>query len=361
MKKRHYTIPIFVPQEGCPYKCVYCDQYSITGNLDPVNAKYVKSIIDTYLKTIPLDSYIEVGFFGGSFTGIPISRQRELLSVAKKYKDRGVIQGIRLSTRPDYIDNDILQNLLECGVTAVELGLQSMDDGVLAASHRGHTPEDTRVASTMIKNYPFKLGLQMMIGLPDDDYSKDIMTAKQIISMKADFVRLYPTLVIKNTYLEKLFCNKTYKPLTIEETIKICKDIMILFTFADIPIIRLGLQTTDSINDKADVVAGPFASNLGELVESSLICDMVLHYLGDVAEDEVIKISVNPVMTSKLVGNKRRNIDIFRKKLNCEVVVAQNKKLPNETVKVEYNDNCKEFNKKLYADDLIKEGFMGLA
>ncbi len=358
MKQRHCTIPIFVPQEGCPFKCIYCDQYTITGSSQAVDAEYAENVIEEHLNTIPHDSYIEVGFFGGSFTGIPLSRQNELLSVAKKYKDQGIIKGIRLSTRPDYINDYILQNLLKYGVTAIELGLQSMDGKVLTASSRGHTPEDTKSAVTMIKKYPFKLGLQMMIGLPYDDYAKDIMTAKQIISMKADFVRIYPTLVIRNTYLEKLFNNKSYQPLTIEETIKICKDIMILFTLYDIPIIRLGLQTTETINDKADVVAGPYSSNLGELVESSLICDMVLYYLNNKAEGMSIELYVNPVMTSKLVGYKRHNLEVFKRELDCDVKISQNDDLPYDMVRIEYDNNHLEIDKKMYAAAVIKEGII---
>ncbi|MDI6601425.1 MAG: radical SAM protein [Thermoanaerobacteraceae bacterium] len=360
MKYKHYTIPIFVPQEGCPFKCIYCNQFTITGGIETVNAMYVEETIEEHLKTIPENSYIEVGFFGGSFTGIQLSRQNELLSVAKRYKERGAIKGIRLSTRPDYINEKILQNLLEYGVTAIELGLQSMDESVLEASYRGHTPDDTRRAANLIKKYSFDLGLQMMIGLPNDDYYKDIRTAREIISMKADFVRLYPTLVIKNTYLEKLFKEGIYKPLTVEETIKICKDIMLLFTLADIPIIRLGLQTSDSINDNSDVIAGPFAPNIGEMVESALIRDMVLYYLRGRVNNDIIELTVNPLMMSKLVGYKRRNIELFKKELDCEVIIIQDEKLEKDMVKIEYNDNSMEINKKKYAMDAIKEGIIEL-
>lgn len=361
MKHKQYTIPIFVPQEGCPYKCIYCNQPTITGTLKNVDAEYVEKTIEMYLETIPHGSRIEVGFFGGSFTGIPLSRQNELLLAAKRYKDLSMINGIRLSTRPDYIDDNILQNLLRCGVTTIELGVQSMDKCVLKASYRGHTPDDTRRAASLIKKYPLNLGLQMMIGLPDDDYDKDMMTAKEIVSMKADFVRLYPTLVIKNTYLEKLFNRGEYKPLTLEETIKTCKDIMILFAFYDIPIIRIGLQTSSSINDDAEVVAGPYLPNIGEMVESELICDMILYYMHDKVKNELIRLSVNPTMVSKLIGYRRQNIEVITRELNSEFVVSQDKKLPEDTIRIEYSDSYIEINKKMFVTDVIKEGIIGLA
>jgi Radical SAM superfamily. len=289
---------------------------------------------------------VEVGFFGGSFTGIPVSRQIELLSVAKKYMESGVVKGIRLSTRPDYIDNEILENLQRCGVTAIELGVQSMDDDVLSASYRGHTSEDTMRAVNLIKKYPFKLGLQMMVGLPKDNYYKDIKTAKDIIAMRADFVRIYPTLVIKNTYLEKLYREYRYKPLTIPEAVKICKDIMLLFTANDIPIIRLGLQTSKNINQNSDVVAGPFIPNFGELVESELIQDMILYYLHGDMRGKVLFFTINPLMMSKFVGYKKQNIEVIKQVLDCELTILLDKQLGEDEIKVEYGDSCDIFNKK---------------
>jgi radical SAM enzyme (TIGR01210 family) len=272
MNRKHYIIPIFVPHKGCPHDCIFCNQKKITGNEKDITSYDVSSTIDDYLTTIDkINSFIEVSFFGGSFTGIPIKKQSELLGAAKNALDDKKINAIRLSTRPDYIDRDILENLKKYNVGIIEIGVQSLDEEVLKISERGHSPEDVYKASKLIREFGFKLGLQMMVGLPCDNIYKDIYTAEKIIDMKPDFVRIYPTLTIKDTYMEQMYRDGIYQPPSIDETVQICKKLYIMFTKSNIRIIRMGLQATDNINIGKDIIAGPFHPAFGEMVESAVL------------------------------------------------------------------------------------------
>ena len=222
MTMKTYNIPIFVPHRGCPFDCVFCNQKRITGTQKEVTADDVHNIIGEYLKTLPSKNRrIEAAFFGGSFTGIPINEQSELLAAANEYLKKGDIDGIRLSTRPDYIDKEILDNLLKYGVTTIELGVQSMDDSVLKSSNRGHTRKDVINAVRLIKEYSFTLGLQMMTGLPGDTDEKSLYTADEIIKLKPDIVRIYPTLTIKDTFLEKMYLTGKYQPQSVDEAVNL--------------------------------------------------------------------------------------------------------------------------------------------
>ena len=246
MTMKTYNIPIFVPHRGCPFDCVFCNQKRITGTQKEVTADDVHNIIGEYLKTLPSKNRrIEAAFFGGSFTGIPINEQSELLAAANEYLKKGDIDGIRLSTRPDYIDKEILDNLLKYGVTTIELGVQSMDDSVLKSSNRGHTREDVINAVKLIKEYPFTLGLQMMTGLPGDTDEKSLYTADEIIKLKPDIVRIYPTLTIKDTFLEKMYLTGKYKPQSVDEAVNLAKQLLLKFEKNNITVIRVGLQSTD--------------------------------------------------------------------------------------------------------------------
>ncbi len=301
---RKYNIPIFVPHRGCPFDCVFCNQKRITGTQQKVTPADVKNTIDEYLMTLPRENKtIEVAFFGGSFTGIPMEEQSALMDAVAPYIEKGQIDGIRLSTRPDYITRDILDNLEAHFVTTIELGVQSMVDSVLKAANRGHTKEQVIDAVKLIREYDFTLGLQMMTGLPADTDELSIKTAKEIIKLKPDIVRIYPTLAIKDTYLEKLYYKGEYTPQSLENAILLSKQLLLMFENVKINVIRMGLQPTDEINEDASVVAGPFHSSFRELVESSIYYDLMLD---NVQGDGIIY--VNPKEMSKAIGNKRSNI-----------------------------------------------------
>ena len=315
MSKGSYIIPIFVPHDGCPFDCVFCNQRKITGLETSMDAAMVKDIIEEYKITIGEKSnkHIEVAFFGGSFTGIDMNIQNQLLSVAKRYKDDGYIDDIRLSTRPDYIDNKILENLIAMGVSVIELGVQSLNQEVLDKSNRGHTKQDVVKASKLIRNKGIKLGLQMMVGLPGDTLETVIETAKGIIQCLPSFVRIYPTLVVKGTALEKQYENGQYKALEVEDRDQTSYTAYSLFVENNIKVIRVGLQPTDHISLGNDVVAGPFHPSIRQLVEGKIILDRILCFLGERKFANLV-VRINNKKISQLVGNKKTNYILLKNK-----------------------------------------------
>jgi histone acetyltransferase (RNA polymerase elongator complex component) len=329
MNKKYYIIPIFVPNRGCPHNCIFCDQKKITNETNEITPEFVEKQISLYLSTIDRkNSYVELSFFGGSFTGIPLDYQNRLLKPAFNALNSNKIDDIRLSTRPDYIDEKILKNLKENKVGVIELGVQSMDSEVLKLSERGHTSEDVIAASILIKKFGFKLGLQMMVGLPGDNEEKDLYTADEIIKLKPDFVRIYPALVIKDTYMEYMYNNGLYKPLSVDDCILICKKLYIKFMKNSIPIIRIGLQTTDNINVGKDVVSGPFHPAIRELIESSILNDMVDYIINnDFSNDKNLLIKINPKNISKLYAGSKKYFNNMVKKNNVSIKTIQEKSI----------------------------------
>lgn len=328
-----YNIPIFVPHRGCPFDCVFCNQKRITGIHTEVTADDVRRIIDESLKTLPKENrHVEAAFFGGSFTGIPIEEQSALLAAACEYLEKGLIDGIRLSTRPDYIDKTILDNLLRHGVTTIELGVQSMDNDVLKASNRGHTREDVIRAAELIHQYPFTLGLQMMTGLPADTDEKSLYTAEEIIKLQPDIVRIYPTLTIKDTFLEKLCRAGKYTPQTLDEAVELSKKLLLKFEENNITVIRIGLQSTDEICEGGSVVAGPVHSAFRELVESSIYLDIISSQLDKINTSRA-DVFVNPREISKAVGNKRANIIKIKNEKNIDIKIHGDENLRGREVR----------------------------
>lgn len=329
---RKFNIPVFVPHKGCPYDCVFCNQKRITGNLKETTPDDVTRIIDEHLKTLPSKGRtIEVAFFGGSFTGIPIDEQSALMARVKPYIESGEVDGIRLSTRPDYITDEILQNLKNYGVTTIELGVQSMVDSVLKASNRGHISDDVTKSVKLIRDYGFSLGLQMMTGLPGDTPIHSIETAKRIIVLKPDFVRIYPTLTIKDTYLEKMYHKGEYQPQSLDDAVELAKELLLMFESNGISVIRIGLQPTDEINENASVVAGPFHSSFGELVESAVYYDIIENAIKGLSGD--VLIYVNPKEVSKATGNKRKNIIKIKDNTGINIKISTDDNLKRREVR----------------------------
>lgn len=331
---RTYNIPIFVPHRGCPFDCVFCNQKRITGSANSVTAQDVKQTIEEYLKTLPTENRrVEAAFFGGSFTGIPIEEQTELLSAAYEYIENGLTDGIRLSTRPDYIDKNILDNLLKYGVTTIELGVQSMNDEVLKNAGRGHTKEDVINAVNLIRKYPFSLGLQMMTGLPGDTKAKSLATADEIIALSPDIVRIYPTLTIRDTKLEYMYRNGTYTPQTLEEAVELCKELVLKFEAHNITVIRVGLQSTDEISESGgSVVAGPLHSSFGELVESSIYFDLIINELKKHTGSKAV-IYVAPSEISKATGNRKTNIIKVKNATGIDIKIREDKTICKREVR----------------------------
>lgn len=339
MSKSYYIIPIFVPQEGCPHNCVFCNQDRITGIKDDFTAQTVRETINLYLETIQNnEATIEVSFFGGTFTGIKEEKQRAFLEVAKEFKEKGFIDKIRLSTRPDYISDYILTYLKEYKVDIIELGVQSLDEDVLKKSGRGHSVLDVIEASKLIKEYGFILGHQIMPGLPGDTFEKDIKTTKLSLEMKPDICRIYPSLVIKDTPMEKMYNSKTYVPYSLEEAVDISKTMYDMYRANNVNVIRIGLQTTESINEGGDIVAGPFHPSFRELVEGSLLVDKIF---AEMQNEKFATIYINPKDLSKLYANKKVYFNRLRE--NGKVInVKQSEELNRGCIKLSLKEKLLE-------------------
>ena len=361
MNKTRYIIPIFVPHEGCPHDCVFCNQNSITGTTTKVTAEFVKKTVEEYLKTLPKENRIlEISFFGGTFTAINMEKQKELLTVAKFYKDKGVIDNIRLSTRPDYIDDYILSNLKDYSVDIIELGVQSMDKEVLINSARGHSKEDVINASLLIKAYGFTLGHQIMLGLPSDNFKKDIETTSEIIKLSPDLCRIYPALVIKDTPMEKMYYSNIYKPYTLKEAVQISKVIYGMLVSNNINVIRIGLQTTEEINVGKDIVAGPFHPSFRELVEGSIFNELILdsapeNYSGD------YEVTVNEKDISKLFSNKKIFFNDTKEQLKTlNIKIKQSKNINRSEMELAYLNHCHKVSINEFLTKKYKEGYLNL-
>lgn len=307
--KTHYVIPIFIPESACPFRCTYCNQYNITEKATSPKPDEVASFISGYLQTIPHqnpDVVVKVAFFGGNFTGLPISEQESYLRVVQPFIDDKKVQSIQLSTRPDYISEPILKLLKNYRVTLIELGAQSLDPEVLKYTRRGHTVQDVIKSARMIRQHGFELGLQMMIGLPGDNVEKSIITAQKIVELGAQYTRIYPTLIIKDTDLEKDYRNGLYQPLTLEEAVEWCAQIVPIFEQNDIQILRLGLHPSEGLIHHETLVAGPFHISFKELVLTA-IWKKKLHQLSQQNNSDTFEIEVPKSEINFAIGYESRN------------------------------------------------------
>lgn len=355
MSRIHHIIPIFVPHRGCPHDCVFCNQKKITGLSTDITSKEVKNIIENCLKTIPsTNQTLEIAFFGGSFTGIKTDIQKEFLQIANNYKKAGIVNKIRLSTRPDYINNDILDLLKYNGVDIIELGVQSLDDGVLQKSFRGHSATDVINAVNMIKEYNFTLGLQMMIGLPGDTKEKAISTALKIAKIKPNFVRIYPTLVISETFLEKMYINGKYEPLSIEKGIDISTIIMMIFEYYGIDVIRVGLQATDNISTEKDVVAGPYHPAFRQLVEGEIYKKILEQYFLKINNFyDSIHIKINKFEVDKIIGQRSINLRYIKNKYGIREIKIEKEDIPKDYFFIKINNSFEKIERRKYIEDYL--------
>ncbi len=345
--KRKYIIPIFVPHLGCPNDCTFCNQRKISGQLKEVTPNDVRETIDFYLSNFKeKDAKKEVAFYGGSFTGIDEKIQESLLNAVYDYIKDKKIDSIRISTRPDYINKEILKRLKKYKVKTIELGVQSTNNYILEKCKRGHTYEDVIKASKLIKRYGFKLGHQMMIGLPESTETDDIQTAKDLIKLKPKIVRIYPVLVIKGTELEKEYKEGTYEPLTVSQAVERCKELCYLFGKKKINVIRIGLQNTDTIcapnNEGSEVVAGPYHETFRQLVESSIYYDTILEKIKKI-NTKVKEVLVHPQNVNNVVGYKRENINKLKEMYDVDVVVKQDIKHSENKIDVRISKKYKDF------------------
>lgn len=306
---KHSNIAIFIPHMGCPHLCSFCNQCSISGEKSIPRGEDVRKICSSAMNEISDRSNTEIAFFGGSFTAIDRDYMMELLSAAYDFVGEGKFKGIRISTRPDYIDDEILSVLKKYGVTAIELGAQSMSDNVLIANERGHSAEDVKKASLLIKQYGFELGLQMMVGLYQSTESDEYFTMCEIASLKPDTVRIYPVVVLKNTKLGELYQSGRYELYDFDKAVEICANMLYMFEFMGIRVIRLGLHASNDVFENA--IAGFYHDSFREICESYIFRTRIMSL---VAENKgTYLIDVPKGALSKAIGQRKSNIEYFLK------------------------------------------------
>lgn len=323
---KHKNISIFIPHVGCKNECSFCNQRIISGTIKPPSEQDVRGILQQAFLEITDKTTTEIAFFGGSFTAIDRDYMISLLQVANEFIGENKFTGIRISTRPDAISQEILDLLKQFHVTSIELGAQSMIDDVLLLNDRGHTAEDIRVASKLIKQNGFSLGLQMMVSLYGDTVEGTYQTANEIISLMPDTVRIYPTVILKGTKLASLYEQGKYQVMPLDTAVSVCADLLSMFTKHGIKVIKLGLHASNDV--EKDMVGGIYHPAFRELCESEIYYKLVLLEL---KKKDIInaEIEVSEKCLSKMIGQKKKNIE----KLNQK----------GYNVKVTPNCNLKEF------------------
>ncbi|MCI8548567.1 MAG: radical SAM protein [Bacilli bacterium] len=315
-----------------------------------------KKIIDDYLKNIKNEeAQIEIAFFGGSFTAIEKNLQEELLQVAYEYIKEGKVESIRISTRPDCIDKETLKMLKRYKVKTIELGVQSANDYILKRSNRGHDFDDVKKASKMIRWNGFKLGHQMMVGLPESTRIDEINTAKALIKLKPKMIRIYPVLVVKNTKLQEEYENGTYEPLPLVQAVEVCKELVRMFADKNIDIIRIGLQNTEEITDpqnpESEVVAGPYHPAFRQLVESGMWYDAIVGKIKKLnVKVKEVEVTVNPIDSNNVIGHKKENVSKLKETYDVDLILKQDENIKQGKSKIEitktYNDFLEENKEK---------------
>ncbi|MBQ6067487.1 MAG: radical SAM protein [Clostridia bacterium] len=307
---KHVNVALFVPHLGCPHTCAFCNQRAISGQTSPLTPEMIRDACET-ARACPHDvENSEIAFFGGSFTAIERDEMLRCLEAAKPYVGRD-FGGVRISTRPDGIDGKVLSVLKDYGVTAIELGAQSMDDTILALNERGHTAADTENAARLIKENGFSLGLQMMTGLYGSDGAKDRATAERFVKLSPDTVRIYPTVVLEHTKLAELWRQGSYEPPTLEEAVALCAGLLRLFRDNGIRVIRLGLHSGGSVAE--GYLAGAYHPAFGELCESRVYRDLLEERFGGLPSG-AYAVYVNPRAVSRAIGHRKSNLAYFREK-----------------------------------------------
>ena len=309
---KHASIPLFIPHLACKNDCIFCNQKRIAGTVVPPSDPY--GFFTSALKNIHKDfTKTDLAFFGGSFTGL---EEKDMIfyldAAARVKKENPSVTGIRLSTRPDYISEKILNTLAMYGVSTIELGAQSMNDDVLKRSNRNHSSADTEKAALMIKNHGFELVLQFMPGLPGDTDETILITAEKIARLKPDAVRIYPCVVIKDTALEDEYFAGNFTPLSTKHAVELCANMVLLFERHNINIIRIGLHSSDLMKNQS-VVAGPFHPAFGELVFQRIFYLNALKLISLDPPKENTVLYVAPGNTSKMTGRKKENLILLQK------------------------------------------------
>ena len=308
---KHANVALFVPHNGCPHQCSFCNQRSITGQAVQPSPQDVHRAVHTAIQSLGEETKnAEIAFFGGSFTAIERSYMISLLEAAYPYVKDGTFSGIRISTRPDAINGEILSLLKQYGVTTIELGAQSMDDRVLEQNRRGHTARQVEQASEQIRAFGFTLGLQMMTGLFGDTIPGAYATAAKIAALKPQCVRIYPTIIMRGTELGEKYLAGVYRTFSLEDTVTLCANLLDFFEERGIAVIRLGLHSSPEL--ERDMLSGPWHPAFRQLCESRRMLNRITDYLQTncIPKGKII-ICVNPRCLSTAIGNQKSNLKLL--------------------------------------------------
>ncbi|MDO5787560.1 MAG: radical SAM protein [Phascolarctobacterium sp.] len=306
-------LPIFIPHAGCPHQCVFCNQRTISGQKTAA-LPGAKAQIQRWLQWLRPSKANEAAFYGGSFTGLDMDLQKQLLALTDELLEQGIIGSVRLSTRPDYINAEVLSLLGEHGVELVELGVQSLDDAVLQRAERGHTVEAVYAAHKLLKEYGFKTGIQLMVGMPGQDFASVQDTAAKVAQLRPDIARIYPLLVIKDTPLAHSYEQGAFVPLSLEEAVEQSAYLYKTLTQAGIKVIRIGLQPDEELCEPGNIIAGPFHPSMGELVKSRVLRNHFTPILQELVQGGAkgVLFHCPRKMESKLRGLKNSNMQYWQ-------------------------------------------------
>ncbi|MCP4669663.1 MAG: radical SAM protein [Desulfobacula sp.] len=311
-KCKPLVIPIFIPHSGCPHQCAFCNQSIITDQKSILPGKdQINDTITQYLQYKGKRKRVELAFFGGNFLGLPHRTIIKFLEIVNTHIIENKIHGIRFSTRPDTINPQTLDLLKSYKISAIELGVQSMHDDILLKSKRGHTAKDTIKAMDLLKTYSFKIGVQVMVGLPDDSESKLLKSTHKLAKLAPDFARIYPLMVLKGSLMEKWYNKGLYMPLNLEKSVRLVKKMYKIFQAAHVDVIRMGLQASDMMEDQSKVLAGPWHPAFGHLVFSQIFYDMICSKIDknpDLLNAGNLILKIHPKSESQLRGDKNNNI-----------------------------------------------------
>lgn len=336
-----FVIPIFIPHAGCPHRCIFCDQTRTTSRPEDLpTAGQVAETIQRFLGYRQDNhQYTEISFYGGNFLGLPTDRILFFLNSVTRYISEHQIQGIRFSTRPDTVTPQRLDLISQFPVSTVEIGVQSMNDAVLKASHRGHSVKDIYNAVGLLKRCSYRLGLQMMVGLPKDTTKRAMATGKQLADLGPDFVRIYPTLVLAGSRLERWYRQGRYIPMDLEDAVDLTKKLYVGFVNRRIKVIRMGLQATEGLDSGADLVAGPFHPAFGELVLSALWLDAMRHEMKSLdLRHKTLTVEVHPRLISRVKGQRNKNTARLSKEYDLsQMKFSLNHNLPLDLIQLNGN------------------------
>ena len=307
-------VPFFISHLGCPHQCVFCNQWTITGEKGEIpSASELTSRVNRWLDSAAVES-LDVAFYGGSFTALAVEAQRALLLPLQPLLRSGKVRTIRISTRPDAISRASVELLAGFGVELVELGVQSMNDHVLGAAGRGHVARHTVEAFALLKEGGIKVGAQLMPGLPGDSVGGALDSFRQILALHPDLLRIYPAVVLKGTRLVEMYREGSYSPLSLDEAVQTCKVMLHDAAVAGVPVIRAGLQPTDELTSGGEVVAGPYHPAFRQLAEGERFYDLLQILSHDLVRGETVSLAASKARISDVIGQKRINIRRFEEK-----------------------------------------------